>query len=104
MGTGNDEIVLTGRQEKTNPITKTNESTRRRRDLTEQLEEEEASEEVADQGEEEKILGRAAKQGSIESEEATDEQFPDAEGVSSLAMHVNSPVLHNLLSIDAPPT
>lgn len=75
MGTGNDEIVLTA--QKTNPITSSDESTRKRRDLTEQLEEESS-------GEEEKgVAGRAAKQGSITSEATAEEegQFPDAEGV-----------------------
>lgn len=80
MGTGNDEIVLPAKQEKTNPITRTDESRRRRRDLTEQLEEASETEDVAS-GEEDKIDGRAAKQSSIEAEE---EQFPDAEGVSQI--------------------
>lgn len=77
-GSGNDEIVLT----RSKPIRGSDESRRKRRDLTEQLENEETVES-------DKTVDVVASTGSkakatLIQAEGDDTQFPDAEGVRDI--------------------
>ena len=93
MGAGNDEIVIS----KTNPITRTDESRRRRRDLTEAGEEPKTEGGLAkavEQGEEEKAVE------GVPVAITEDGQYVDAQGVRNkrelVCSHIKLPTSEEL--------